>query len=38
MAAVTSYENTLYAAISNFLLPSDHLDQTARVKSTSDVF
>ena len=38
MAAVTSCENTLYAAISNFLLPRDHLDQTARVKSTNDVF
>ena len=38
MAAVTSCENALYAVISNFLLPRDHLDQTARVKWTSDVF
>ena len=37
MAAVTSCENALYTVISNFLLPRDHLDQTARVKWTSDV-
>ena len=38
MAAVTSRENALYALIINFLLPRDHLDQTARGKWTSDVF
>ena len=38
MAAVTSCVNALYAVISNFLLPRDHVDQTARVKWKSDVF